>query len=97
MIHTHGRAYQQELFYDSSVQTQDVVWKTGQEWWKIGINRERKLGKSIQAMLHDVDDYIITIIFLDYITIITLYYYYYYYIITVILFIFLLITAVFFS
>ena len=41
---------QQELTYNnSSVQTQDVVWKTCQERWMIETDGERKSEKSMLA------------------------------------------------
>ena len=39
-------ADQQELIYVSSVQTQDVIWKTYQERWMIETNSKWELGKS---------------------------------------------------
>ena len=47
---------QQELIYDSSVLTQDVVWKTCQKWWMIGTNGKRKSGESMLAAWLDNDD-----------------------------------------
>ena len=35
-------ANQQELTYNSSAQTQDVVWKTCPEQWMVGMDRERE-------------------------------------------------------
>ena len=40
-------ADKQELIYISSVQTQDVVWKTCWEPWMIGMDGLRELGKSV--------------------------------------------------
>ena len=46
-------ADQQELIYISSVQIQNVVWKTCQEWWMIGTDgeRESESGKSVMMMM----------------------------------------------
>ena len=50
-------ADQQEPIYISSVQTQDVVWKTYQERWMIGTDGKRESGKSkLAAWLDDDDD-----------------------------------------
>ena len=49
-------ADQQELFYNSFVWTQDVVWRTCWEWSMIGTNEERKSGKFVLAVQLD-DDY----------------------------------------
>ena len=40
---------QQELIYKSSVQTQDVVWKSCQERWVIGLIGEKESEKSLLA------------------------------------------------
>ena len=42
-------ADQQELIYNSSVWTQDVVWKTCQKGWMIGTNGKRESGKSVAS------------------------------------------------
>ena len=39
-----------ELIYINSVQTQVVVCKTCQEQWMIGMDRERKSGKSVLSL-----------------------------------------------
>ena len=47
-------AYHQKLIYISSVQTQDVVWKSCQEQWMIGMDRERESEKPVlPAQLND--------------------------------------------
>ena len=46
----------QELTYNSSVQTQDVVWRTYLERWMIQMNGPGELGKSMQAARLDDDD-----------------------------------------
>ena len=47
-------ADQQEFIYITSVQTQDVVWKTCQEQWMIGMDGERESGRSVLAVQLDV-------------------------------------------
>ena len=42
-------ADQQELIYISSVQTQDIVWKTCQEQWMIGMDEERERERESQG------------------------------------------------
>ena len=49
-------ADQQELTYNSSVRTQDVVWKNCQEQWMIGTDGERESGKSVPAAWLPADD-----------------------------------------
>ena len=51
-----GFAEQVELFYVNSLRTQDVVWKTNRERRTLGMNGERKLGKSVLAVRLDQDD-----------------------------------------
>ena len=38
------------------VQTQNVVWKTCQEWWMIGTDGEKESGKSVLSVWLDEDD-----------------------------------------
>ena len=40
-------ADQQDLAYNSSPHTQDVIYKTCQEWWMLGTDEERESGKSV--------------------------------------------------
>ena len=55
---------QLELFYHSSVQTQDVAWKTCRKRWMMDTNteierereREREFGKSVVVARHDDDN-----------------------------------------
>ena len=47
---------QLELIYISSVQTQDVAWKTYQKWRMIETNGERGSGKSVLMAWHNDDD-----------------------------------------
>ena len=49
-------ADQQELIYISSVRTQDVVWKTCQEQWMIGMDEEKESGKFVISAQFDDDD-----------------------------------------
>ena len=49
-------AVQQELIYIGSVQKQDVVWRTCQEHWMIGMDRERELRKSVLSAQLDDDE-----------------------------------------
>ena len=54
---------QQELTYNSSVWTQDVVLKTFREWWVMAKNGNRTWGKSVPAAwLNDDDDEYIYIV-----------------------------------
>ena len=50
--------HQLELIYNSSLRTQDVVWKTCQKQWMIELDgeREREKRKSVRVALHDDDD-----------------------------------------
>ena len=43
-----------KIIYNSSVPTQDVVWKTYQKM--IGTNGAKDLGKSVPTVRHDDDD-----------------------------------------
>ena len=47
---------QQELIYNCSVRTQDVVRKNCKERWTVGIDGERGPGKSMQAVQLDYDE-----------------------------------------
>ena len=47
---------QLELIYKSSVQTQDVVYKTNRKRWTIETNGEKESGKSMLTARHDDDD-----------------------------------------
>ena len=47
---------QQEFIYNSSVQTQDVGWKTCCKQWMIETIGERGSGKSMLAAQHNDDD-----------------------------------------
>ena len=47
---------QQELIYNSSVWTQDVVWKNCWKRWTIETNGGREIEKSMLAAQHDDDD-----------------------------------------
>ena len=47
---------QQDLIYNSLVQTQDVAWKSCRKRWTIETNGERVLGKSMLAARNDDND-----------------------------------------
>ena len=50
---------QQKIIDNSSVRTQDAVYKTCRKWWMIGTNGERESGKSMLAAWHnDIHIYI---------------------------------------
>ena len=51
-----GLVDQKELTFNSSVGTQDEDYQTCQEWWMIGIDRERESGKAILSASFDDDD-----------------------------------------
>ena len=53
---TSVSADQQEITYNSSVRTQDVIWKTCQERWFIGTDEEKELVKSMVAAQLDDDE-----------------------------------------
>ena len=48
---------QLEHIYNLSVRTQDVVLRTCRKRWAIERNGERESEKSVQAALHENDDY----------------------------------------
>ena len=56
-------AEQQELIYISSVQTQDVVWKTCRVRWMVGTDGERGPGKSMLSAWLDDDRPITNLLF----------------------------------
>ena len=59
LIDMPALADQQELTNNSSASMQDLVWKTCQERWMIGMNGERDSGKSVlAAQLDDNDIYV---------------------------------------